>query len=165
MDPVHLWVDPSEVRRLAEQLMRPHCDADEDLAESESDGVSAPPEAEIPVIESSPSADGITGFRDWMRGRFAAREIFILDGAGTVVFEENPHGRLHFLARGLALASGRPDFAAGNVHVNLGIGATLEIIPANTPRGPLVLGAVLAESLPPEAIREVAAALFEAAAV
>jgi hypothetical protein len=71
---------------------------------------------------------------------------------------------LHFLARSLALASRRPGTSAGNVHVKIGAGATLEVIPVDTASGCLVLGAVVAESLPPAAVAAVMAALAEVAA-
>ena len=77
-----------------------------------------------------------------MRHNFSATGIFILDREGAVVFDESHHGRLHFLARSLALASRRPGASAGNVHVKIGAGATLEVIPVETAHGGLVLGLV-----------------------
>jgi hypothetical protein len=99
-----------------------------------------------------------------MRHHFAATGIFILDREGSVIFDESNHGRLHFLARSLALASRRPGSSAGNVHVKIGAGATLEVIPVETAYGCLVLGAVVPESLQPAAVNAVMEALSQVAA-
>jgi hypothetical protein len=94
-----------------------------------------------------------------MAGQFGAAGLFILDREGAVIFDEGTHGRLHFLARSLALASRRPGASAGNVHVKIGATTTLEVIPVETPYGCLVLGAVVSEALPPTAVQAVMAAL------
>jgi hypothetical protein len=94
-----------------------------------------------------------------MAGQFNAGGLFILDREGSVIFDEGTHGRLHFLARSLALASRRPGASAGNVHVKIGAGTTLEVIPVETPYGCLVLGAVVPETLPPEAVQAIMNAL------
>jgi hypothetical protein len=95
---------------------------------------------------------------------FAATGIFILDRDGAVIFDESQHGKLHFLARSLALTSRRPGSPAGNVHVKIGTSATLEVIPVETPYGWLVLGAGVPEALPPAAITAVMDALTKIAA-
>ncbi len=123
-----------------------------------------PPRAENPTIARSPFLDRISRFRDWMRHNFSATGIFILDREGAVVFDESHHGRLHFLARSLALASRRPGASAGNVHVKIGAGATLEVIPVETAHGGLVLGAVVPEALDPPAVLAVMEALALVAA-
>ena len=94
-----------------------------------------------------------------MHHNFAATGIFILDREGAVIFDESNHGRLHFLARSLALASRRPGASAGNVHVKIGAGATLEVIPVETAYGCLVLGAVVPDSLAPASVVAVMEAL------
>jgi len=99
-----------------------------------------------------------------MHRNFAATEIFILDREGSVIFDESRHGRLHFLARSLALASRRPGAAVGNVHVKIGAGATLEIIRVETAYGCLVLGAVVPDALNPPSITAVMDALVVVAA-
>jgi hypothetical protein len=190
MNPVYPWLDPIEVRRMADRLMKPNrepsvtaTDAgfDEGFVGYATDSVarplvpSPPPPPAAPVIhtaapevapapESSfiargPFLDRITRFRDWMRHNFAATGIFILDREGAVIFDESNHGRLHFLARSLALASRRPGASAGNVHVKIGAGATLEVIPVETAYGCLVLGAVVPESLAPTSVTAVMEAL------
>ena len=194
MDPINPWLDPIEVRRLAERLMRPVLDPAVTIADAgfdeafvgyagtrptaeaiparilEPTAVEPVPQAAVPAaapIQSTargPFLDRIQRFRDWMRHHFAATGIFILDREGAVIFDESNHGRLHFLARSLALASRRPGSSAGNVHVKIGAGATLEVIPVETAYGCLVLGAVVPESLPPASISAVMEALSQVAA-
>lgn len=201
MDPINPWLDPLEVRRMADRLMKPAREPSVTVADAGFDegfvgyaaaqvgrqetppplppqarevpvapaavpaaipvGVAVPPEN--PVIARGPFLDRITRFRDWMRHNFAATGIFILDREGAVIFDESNHGRLHFLARSLALASRRPGASAGNVHVKIGAGATLEVIPVETAYGSLVLGAVVAESLAPASVVAVMEALAQVA--
>jgi hypothetical protein len=122
------------------------------------------PKAELPTenFESkapAPFLRRVNQFRDWMRQNFKASEIFILDREGLVIFDDSNHGRLHFLARSLALASTRPGAASGNVHVKIGSDTTFEVIPVNTPYGWLVLGAVVPEALGQPAVTAVMRAL------
>ncbi len=115
------------------------------------------------ILALGPPLARIQRFRDWMAHHFEATGIFILDRDGTVIFDESSHGRLHFLARSLALSSRRPGTTAGNVHVKIGAGATLEVIPVETANGSLVLGAVVPTALSPTAIAAVMQALSEIA--
>ncbi len=196
-DPIYPWLDPIEVRRLAEGLMRPQREpaitvedagfdqgfvgyATERMAlpmveppplppQQHQQVTGAPAPAPVmghpeemtfgPTIARGPFLDRITRFRDWMRSQFSATGIFILDREGAVIFDESNHGRLHFLARSLALASRRQGATGGNVHVKIGAGATLEVIPVDTAYGCLVLGAVVPDSLPPASIAAVMDAL------
>lgn len=223
MDPINPWLDPVEVRRMAERLMRPVRDPAVSVSDAGFDeafvgyasgrsvtaappahvgdvpapvaqqAIAPPPlvqdvparivgplvEAPPPVVEPAqsepvqetiassargPFLDRIHRFRDWMRHHFAATGIFILDREGSVIFDESNHGRLHFLARSLALASRRPGSSAGNVHVKIGAAATLEVIPVETAYGCLVLGAVVPEALSPTAVNAVMEALTQVAA-
>lgn len=193
MDPVYPWIDPIEVRRMADRLMKPNrepgvtvTDAgfDEGFVGYGTDSVSRPhtppplppaaplmhetvaevsAQPESPFMARGPFLDRIKRFRGWMHQNFAATEIFILDREGAVIFDESHHGRLHFLARSLALASRRPGVLAGNVHVKIGAGATLEVIPVETAYGSLVLGAVVPESLSPVSVSTVMDALARVA--
>lgn len=193
MDPVYPWLDPIEVRRMADRLMKPNREPSITVADAGFDAafvgyatsqssrqeiplvvpqavreetpapipvpVEVPAVAESSFIARGPFLDRITRFRDWMRYNFAATGVFILDREGAVIFDESNHGRLHFLARSLALASRRPGATAGNVHVKIGAGATLEVIPVETAYGSLVLGAVVPESLAPASVVAVMEAL------
>ena len=185
MDPINPWLDPAEVRRLAERLMQPNREPavtapdagfNDAFVGYASEPVPQPPAPPPPGREVIPLApltqttargpflDRITRFRDWLHHSFSATGIFILDREGAVIFDESSHGRLHFLARSLALASRRPGALAGNVHVKIGAGATLEVIPVDTTYGCLVLGAVVPEALDPPAVLAVMEALAQVAA-
>jgi hypothetical protein len=195
MDPIYPWLDPVEVRRLAERLVRPGREPSVTAADAGFDDafvgfandrtasveasslppastLTRSPEAPAPaepqvassLVARGPFLDRIKRFRDWMHQNFAATGVFILDREGEVIFDESHHGRLHFLARSLALASRRPGASAGNVHVKIGAGATLEVIPVDTAYGCLVLGAVVPDSLPPASIVAVMEALALVAA-
>lgn len=217
MDPIYPWLDPIEVRRLADRLMKPtrepsvfvteagFDDGFVGFATAQSEAETAPfpaiapppveqvtrptfspvtpppppvvearppvePEKPIPQVHAEnrttargPFLDKITRFRDWMRHNFSATGIFILDREGAVIFDESNHGRFHFMARNLALASRRPGAPAGNVHMKIGAGATLEVIPVETAYGCLVLGAVVSEPLTPPSISAVMEALSQVA--
>ena len=117
-----------------------------------------------PSTARGPFLERIRRFRDWMSREFSASGLFILDREGAVIFDESGQTRLYFLARSLALASRRPGTSAANVHVKIGAGTTLEVIPVETAYGCLVLGAVVPEALPPAAVGAVMAALAQVAA-
>ncbi|MCU0781193.1 MAG: hypothetical protein MUF04_08850 [Akkermansiaceae bacterium] len=125
--------------------------------------VVAPP-AQPVVAASGPFLDRIGRFRDWLRQYFEASGVFILDREGGVIFDESGHGKLHFLARSLALTSRRPGNPAANVHVKIGATATLEVIPVETPYGWFVLGAVVPEPMAPAAVAVIMEALARVAA-
>ncbi len=227
MDPVNPWLDPAEVRRMAERLLKPQDEASVNLpdagfgerfvgfaadkpartvpavpppappasppppraAEPTAAAPSAPPPPPVatessaaprgagpaepppaPAADEPPAAsprspflDRITRFRDWLHEQFSATGVFILDREGAVIFDESGHGKLHFLARSLALASRRPGGSPGNVHVKVGASATLEVIPVDSPYGCLVLGAVVPQPLPPAAVSGVMVALAKVA--
>lgn len=125
------------------------------------------PAARAPQFTPAPGArgpflDGFTRFRDWMRQEFSATEVFILDAVGDVIFDESAHGRLHFFARSLALASHRRA-SAGSVHVKIRADATLELIPVETASGRMVLGAVVPRALGPAAVTAVVETLAKVA--
>jgi hypothetical protein len=191
MNPINPWLDPIEVRRLADRLMRTESGPAMSIADVGFDDafegfgpeeLSEPAPAAAPTVsglapeatptEEPPAAppagrgpflDRISQFRDWLRQEFSATGVFILDREGVVIFDESGHGRLHFLARSLALASRRTGAPAGNVHVKIGAGATLEVIPVDTTYGWFVLGAVVPEALPPAAVSQVMETLVRAA--
>ncbi|MEI6176859.1 MAG: hypothetical protein WCS43_08205 [Verrucomicrobiota bacterium] len=114
----------------------------------------------LPSTARGSFLDIIHHFRDWMREHFSAKEMFILDRQGEVIFDESHHGRLHFLARSLALAPRRAGSFAGYVHIKIRAGATLEVIPVETPNGYLILGAVVPVALSPAAMSAVMEAMI-----
>ncbi|MFT3990763.1 MAG: hypothetical protein QM680_05075 [Luteolibacter sp.] len=110
-----------------------------------------------------PFLDRIHRLCEWLREHFSASDIFILDRDGAVIFDESDHGRLHFMARNLALASRRPGAPADNVHVKIGANATLEVIPVDTPFGWLVLGAIVPDTLPTRSVDAIKNAMLQVA--
>lgn len=132
--------------------------------------VAAAPPAAVPVMAEpegqgkGPFLDRIRRFRDWLREHFQASGVFILDREGFVIFDESGHGKLHFLARSLAMTARRPSNPSANVHVKIGAGSTLEVIPVETPYGWFVLGAVVPEPMPAANIAVITEALMRVAA-
>jgi hypothetical protein len=216
MDPINPWLDPTEVRHLAEQLLCPVAPACLSAADAGFDSsfigftsggvasiapestasapVSAPlptthtptipplPQAIQPAIsipqappapsvsqrspEPPPAAPSRTRFlqrihifRDWLAKNFQATDIFVLDREGKVIFDESGHGRLHFMARNLAIASR----GSGNIHVKIGPAAILEVIPCETPYGRIVLGALVPDALPADHINMINEVLLQTA--
>lgn len=213
MDPVNPWLDPAEVRHLAEQLLRPVAPARLSAADPGFDAsfigftsggvaslapeptsseplptpsvpplpqpiphagqpaISAPQAPPAPSVsprspEPPPAAPSRTRFlqrihifRDWLAKNFQATDIFVLDREGKVIFDESGHGRLHFMARNLAIASR----GSGNIHVKIGPAAILEVIPCETPYGRIVLGALVPDALPADHINMIYGVLLQTA--
>jgi hypothetical protein len=193
MDPIYPWLDPLEVRRLADRLLRPSHEpaaaiADAGFGEGFVGFASempvlppapapppppaphpaakspAPVAAVVSALAKTPLLDRLPPFREWMQKNFSATGMFLLDSEGAVIFDASNHGRLHFLARSLALANRRPGQAAGNVQIKIGAGATLEVIPVETAQGWLMLGAVVPVPLDRPAVAAVMDALTQVAA-
>ncbi len=229
MDPIYPWLDPVEVKRLAESLLKPLRQPSLKVADAGFDAgfvgyatgsfsqakapvvvssleipalvmpspahdlssdpfavtdmsspappvlepapvpvverVVAPPVEETKAVVRIPFQESVIRFRDWMRENFAATGIFILDREGEVLFEDGHQGRLHFLARSLAIAPRSPSVGPGNVHVKIGAGSMLEIIPVDSPHGRMVLGAVVPEALVPSSVMVVMDALSQIASL
>ncbi len=204
MDPINPWLDPSEVRHLAEQLLRPVAPARLSAADPGFNSsfvgfmtpevaveaapiverklaTTSPPlqtarlvtertQAAAPVIitaQQPPPAvpsrtrflERIHIFRDWLAKNFHATDIFILDREGKVIFDESGHGRLHFMARNLALTSR----GSSNIHVKIGPVSILEVIPCETPYGRIVLGAIVPEALPADHVQTITEVLIQTA--
>jgi hypothetical protein len=112
---------------------------------------------------ANPQIDWSTRFCNWMRENFKTTDHFILNREGAVIFDESLHGRLHFLARSLALSLQRPSASAGHVHVKISAVTVLEIIPVATASGRLILGMIAQEPLSTSSVLTVIAALSQLA--
>jgi hypothetical protein len=186
MDTINPWLDASEVSQLAEKLIRPveqtqvaskdpgfdtsfvgFVDNNEPAKESAAQEI--PRATTAPVIPqpvaASPTLAAATrvsdarfvNLRNRLTDDLGAKEIFILDHTGAVIFDESQHGRLHFIARDLILQAGQPN----NVRVKFGPSANLELIPCASPRGLVILGALFPLPLPVEKITRIRQALSQ----
>lgn len=193
MDTINPWLDPIEVRRLADRLMRPVHEASVTITDAGFDeafvgyaaaGTPSPAPPQEPAVRAADSfpppvpletaasppvsarggfLERVQRFRDWMGHHFHAKGVFILDREGSVIFDDQSEVRMQYLARSLALAARRPGASTGNVHVKVGPGSTLEVIPVETTYGMFVLGAVVPEPLSAPAVTAVMEALLQVA--
>lgn len=107
----------------------------------------------LPVVAPrGPFLQRVERLRDWLGTQFGVRGMFLLDREGAVIFDDGVSEKLQGLARSLAQASRAANGAGSNVHVKIGADATLEVIPAVTHYGPLVLGAVAPQAIPPKGV-------------
>jgi hypothetical protein len=187
MDTINPWLDASEVRQLAEKLIRPveqtqvpsqdpgfdtsfvgfveTSGAAKEFAVQEITSTAPAPVIPQPVLPSTPippatkvSDNRFLNLRNSLTEHLSAKEIFILDHTGAVIFDESHHGRLHFIARDLILQAGQPN----NVRVKFGPSANLELIPSVSPQGLVILGALFPIPLPVEKITDIRQALSQA---
>jgi len=119
-------------------------------------GVAPPASPEPP---RGPFLQRLRRFREWLCGQFGVRGMFLLDRDGAVIFDDGANERLHALARNLAAASRAASGAGSNIHVKIGADATLEVIPADTHYGLLILGAVVPQGVPPRGVALIVDAL------
>lgn len=123
--------------------------------------VSRPSGGETAEVEPR-LAGRLDEFRHWLVEQVAARGVFVLDREGQPLLEDPALAKLYFLARSLAHTNRPQPGRAGNVHVKVGADAYLVVIPVDTPRGGLVIGAVMPTPLDPAAVEAVAEVLVEA---
>lgn len=205
MDTINPWLDPAEVRQLAEKLIRPveqsaivssdagfdtsfvgFLGSDEPAVDERAPAVSTTPAVAVvatpvaapvavtpstptlsklkPAVKVAPAPQVTTlldirfdKIRNWLTEEFSAKEIFILDQTGAVIFDESHHGRLHFIARDLILQANQKQ----NVRVKFGPSANLELIPCENPKGLVILGALFPYTLSNNKITLIREALNE----
>lgn len=133
----------------------------------------APPlQTAIPPVVVAPPASGASNstlilerlvhFRAVLRQHFGTRGVFLLDQNGKAIFDDADHGKLYFMARSLAFASKNHPDEIGNVHVRVGSTTSLVVIPADTAVGKIVLGLVVDQAIPTEALPHILRALHAA---
>lgn len=207
MDTINPWLDPTEVRQLAEKLIRPveqspvisrdpgfdtsfvgFVDVDEPakviapvipaltpvsvtvvptptpVASVSTSKLPSPLSKLKPVVKIAPTPkittlldSRFTSLRNHLTEELAAKEIFILDQAGSVIFDESHHGRLHFAARDLVAQSDHPQ----NIRVKFSPTANLELISCETPKGIVILGALFPNSLNSDQIASIRGAITQ----
>jgi hypothetical protein len=118
--------------------------------------------ADLGEVPRGPFLQRVQRFRDWLHEQFGARGVFLLDRDGRVIFDDGVNPKLQALARSLALAS-RAAAGAGNVHFKIGSDATLEVIPAETHYGAMVLGMVVVQAVSPRGVALIIDGLSRAA--
>lgn len=99
-----------------------------------------------------PFLQRVQRFRSWLREQFGVRGMFLLDREGTAIFDDGVPENLQALARNLAQASRVTADAGSNVHVKVGAGATLEVVPVDTHYGVIVLGAIVPQAVSPRGV-------------
>ena len=170
MDTIHPWIDSAEVRRLAGRLMQQEHSSFTPSLETRFDqgfiGFEAnslePIALPLQSAETeNPSFDQIHLFSDWVRESFQAREIFIINQKGELIFDASENDRFHFVARSLAFASLRTTKFVGNIRLKISADEILEIIPVETTHGFVALGASFPEPLANDSVMKITRALFQ----
>jgi hypothetical protein len=192
-DIINPWLDPVEVRRLAEGLMTSHRDPATTIHNPGFDGKfvgfladhsnpppppKSQPATEIPpkqvtampqnhrpnpTTAHGPLLERIIHFKNWMHEQFGTTDTFIIDQDGNVVFDDGNHAHLYFLARSLANAPLTQGASTGHVHLKISAETILEVIPVATTHGHLALCTAVAKSLSPTSVNAVMNALSQAA--
>ena len=112
----------------------------------------APPEhMEAPFVER------LHAYGQWLLRAINAKAFFVTDRDGHVLMDQVRSPKLLQVARTLAQASHTASRHAGvgevgSLHVKLGPGSILEVLPVETTYGPLILGIVVPSVLGAEAI-------------
>ncbi|NJM37616.1 MAG: hypothetical protein HC845_07040 [Akkermansiaceae bacterium] len=188
MDTINSWLDTTEVRRLAERLMNQSHTPLSPTLETAFDKTfvgfeaSSPETTQAPVVSKDPIAlepligsgtiqhsqlasgsllDQVKSFRDWVSDRFSAKEIFIIDQSGDVIFDESANQKFHFVARSMADASHNTGSSVGNVRLKISANEILEVVPVETIHGLIVFGAIFPEPLHSESVHQIMRSLFQ----
>jgi hypothetical protein len=124
-----------------------------------------PRAAQDPVCHpGSPFLERLRSYGQWLRQHVEARGFFVITREGEVLLDEIQSPKLLQVSRTLAHASRTANrqaggLAVGSLHVKLGPGRILEVIPLGSLYGPLVLGVVVPCSLPLDHVGVVAGTL------
>lgn len=123
-------------------------------------------------VESSgsrgPFLDRLHRFSASVRQGFGAQAMFLIDNDGQVILDEVGNAKLIQVARTLANASytahrqSAGSAAVGNLHVKISANSTLEVVPARSRYGLLVLGVIFPAPLGAERVRQLTGMLEEA---
>ena len=107
----------------------------------------------------------LRAYGSWLHGAVGAKAFFVSDRDGELLIDEVQSLKLLQVARTLAQASWAANRQAGgesptgSLHVKLGAGSILEVLPLTTHYGPLILGIVVPSLLPVATIQVVGASL------
>jgi hypothetical protein len=161
MDPIESWVDPQEVRRLAEALMTPSARAQtssEDATYSQdfvgfaqgqqAASIPAVMPSPAPVAVSTPSAslpsastlgESLRQFRVSLPATLPIKSLFVLQSDASAVYDDGDHRHLYFLASPLAQAGKNPLSPSTHMILRAGSADFLELIAVESSAGRLVL--------------------------
>lgn len=122
--------------------------------------VNTPPHPVAPRDSPSPALSALNGadaschqLQSRLAETFGAEKIFILNRDGHTVFGKDHHAHLQFIARSLTRDAERRGLPKGHIHIKVGPGQILEIVPVSLPNGGWVVGTVLPGPLGPEDIK------------
>ena len=82
-----------------------------------------------------------------MQEQFGSSPLFILNRDGHTVFGKDHYPQFQFIARSLTKHAERRGLPKGHIHIKVGPGQTLEIIPVDLPNGGWVVGTVVPKPL------------------
>ena len=166
MDSIDTWLDPIEVRQLADRLLQPNFEAAPSMVgDGFDDGfIGYEADSQLPAAADSP-AQRSQQFCDWAKQNHSAKGVFILDHEGSVIFNESGHVQFHFLARSLALAPRWVNASLEQVHLKIAAGMILQIIPFATAQHTFFLGLIISEALDPTALSSIREALSKVASI
>lgn len=146
---IHQWLDPAEVRRLAEQLLpparKPRAGTTPAATPPAADSLAGAPANPTPT--AAPAEQQLPTFNTWLQQHVATNAWFLFDRDGEIRFEHGSHSHLHFFARSLATLSRRQSISLSHVQMTLAAESVLAAIPLQTPAGCSVLGLVVAGRL------------------
>lgn len=164
MDPIESWVDPEQVRRLAEALMTPVArtrPASEEAAYSQQfvgfaesqQTASATPTAGLGTISQQ-----LKRFRETIPSHVSCKGFFALNGEAQVICDDGDHQHLHFVARDWIKAG----LASAHQHVQLRAGSTefLELISVRTKNDLFILAFIVHSPLSSTALAQLTNSLL-----
>ena len=155
-----------EIERASQHLAHARALADRSGVLETPSRTAAPQAAHpAPPLGPGPLLGRLTAYRDWLHNEVGARQFFLLESNGEIIVDEPRHEGLRNLALRLARSaatSGGLEATGGSLRVQVSPEFQLEIIPAETRLGTLVLGLLVTSPLSPAAVKIVADGLQRA---
>lgn len=185
MDPLQPWVDPLEMRRLAEALMTlpPHASTPAEdpgfngefigfapdpvtaATSTQASPQTSPPTSPLRASEApvrGPFLERLTRYREWLQSNILMLGMFVLDKEGAVIFDDGEHERLYFMARSMAMAAKRTQGESSHVQMRVGSTGLLEVISVETAYGRMILALIVHQALAAADLAQIAHALQQA---
>ena len=169
MDPIESWVDPQEVRRLAEALMTPASRAQnssEDATYSQGFVGFAETPQQAPMMNAAPTASPqpspsavvalngdtslhqqLSSLRQTISSRIPFLGMFALNVDASVAFDDGDHQHLYFAAQNWAKALLASPVAQQQLQLRVGSIDFLSLMALPTARGTVVLAFLVNRAL------------------